>query len=217
MMDARKIHGAKVIAAFAVVYLIWGSTYAAIRVVVEQLPALATSGVRFVLAGVIFHVLARIRAERPLSLKHCTGPALSGLLMLTASHGLVCYAEQTMPSSLAAVLMAKGVSPGAALVFLLVGPATNMASLLVIGRRLGKRTAVVYLGSLVAAALVIASAVDAFMDGWNWIPKIADPSIHEHFNWFNWIGSAMLALGFLHVWQRQFVRRFRSKVDAKTA
>ena len=94
------------IAAFAAVYVIWGSTYAAIRVVVEQLPPLFTSGFRFVVAGAVLYAIARVRRESPLTVRECMGPAASGLLMLTASHGLVCWGEQTMPSSLAAVLMA---------------------------------------------------------------------------------------------------------------
>jgi hypothetical protein len=141
------------------------------------------------------------------------GPAQ---IIVAVIAGVPIYICASASTPIAAVLMAKGVSPGAALVFLLVGPATNMASLMVIGRRLGKRTAVVYLGSLVAAALVIAFSVEAFMGGWNWIPKIADPSLHEHFTWFNWIGAAVLALGFLHVWRRQAIRRFRTKAATQT-
>jgi len=131
--------------------------------------------------------------------------------------GVPIYICASASTPIAAVLMAKGVSPGAALVFLLVGPATNMASLMVIGRRLGKRTAVVYLGSLVVSALVIAFAVDAFLGGWDWFPKIADPLIHEHVTWFNWIGAAILALGFVYVWIRSLRKRIQTQVKVRTA
>lgn len=131
--------------------------------------------------------------------------------------GVPIYICASASTPIAAVLMAKGVSPGAALVFLLVGPATNVASLMVIGRRLGKRTAAVYLGALVASALVIAFAVDAFLGRWNWMPKIADPMLQGHVTWFNWIGSAILALGLLFVWWRQMKQRMSEKIQIPTA
>lgn len=126
--------------------------------------------------------------------------------------GVPIYICASASTPIAAVLMAKGVSPGAALVFLLVGPATNMASLMVIGRRLGKRTAIVYLGSVIVTALVIAFAVDAFLGGWDWFPKIADPFIHEHVTWFNWTGTAILSLGFLYVWMRSLRKKMRAPI-----
>lgn len=105
-MTPRPYRRLQTAAAFAAVYLIWGSTYAAIRIVVAQLPPLTTSGFRFITAGAIMWAIARLCREKTPSLREATGPAISGWLMLSASHGLVCWAEQYVDSNLAAVLMA---------------------------------------------------------------------------------------------------------------
>ena len=124
-------------------------------------------------------------------------------LLLAVVVGVPLYICASASTPIAAVLMAKGVSPGAALVFLLVGPATNLASLFVVGHRLGKRTAVIYLVSLVATALAIGWIVNMTMGGWNWLPRVADPVLHEHYTLLNWLGAGVLLFGFLYTWWRQ--------------
>ncbi|GAB4317602.1 MAG: SO_0444 family Cu/Zn efflux transporter [Candidatus Zixiibacteriota bacterium] len=123
-------------------------------------------------------------------------------LILAVVAGVPIYICASASTPIAAVLMMKGLSPGAALVFLLVGPATNFASLLVIGRRLGTRTAAVYLGSVIITALAIGAVVNAFTGHWNWIPNIASPLVHEHIGVVNWISAGILLLGILSVWVR---------------
>lgn len=97
---------ALVIAAFAAVYVIWGSTYLAILWVIESIPPLLMASGRFLLAGVILYAWMRIRGEsRP------TGPewraaAIAGALMLAGGNGSVVVAEQWVPSGLTALLVA---------------------------------------------------------------------------------------------------------------
>ena len=108
MSNTRRLISPGVVAAFAAIYLIWGSTYAAIRLVVTHLPPLTAGGVRFILAGVMLLVYLRLRGESLPGLRRLAGPAVSGALMLTGSHGLVGWAQQWVPSGLAAVIMATG-------------------------------------------------------------------------------------------------------------
>jgi len=136
-----------------------------------------------------------------------TGVPGSAQLFLAVAAGVPIYICASASTPIAAALMAKGVSPGAALVFLLVGPATNLASLLVVGRRMGKRTAAIYLLSLVVVALLIGWCVNALMGGWNWVPRIANPELHEHYTMFNWVGAGLLLLGFLYTWWGQMRSR----------
>src|SRR5258705_13930323 len=98
---------ARLVAAFAAVYLIWGSTYLAIRFAVETLPPLLMAGARFLIAGLILLVWSRFRdaAARPTSLDWRTGLA-SGLLLLLGGNGGVVWAEQRVPSGIAALLVA---------------------------------------------------------------------------------------------------------------
>jgi drug/metabolite transporter (DMT)-like permease len=98
---------ARLIAAFAAVYIIWGSTYLAIRFAVETLPPLLMAGARFLIAGLILLIWARFRTpnDRPTSIDWETG-LISGLLLLLGGNGGVVWAEQRVPSGIAALLVA---------------------------------------------------------------------------------------------------------------
>jgi len=78
--------------AFAAVYLIWGSTYLAIRVGVRSLPPFLLSGVRFVSAGGLLYGLLRARGTPAPTRAEWAHAAIAGLLMLTAGNGLVTWA-----------------------------------------------------------------------------------------------------------------------------
>ena len=98
---------ARLIAAFAAVYLIWGSTYLAIRFAVETLPPFLMAGFRFVVAGATLLVWSRLRAggRGPTRRDWVTGLA-SGALLLLGGNGAVVWAEQRVPSGIAALLVA---------------------------------------------------------------------------------------------------------------
>jgi drug/metabolite transporter (DMT)-like permease len=86
------------------VYIIWGSTYLAIRYAIETLPPLSMAAARYLLAGLIMFALALFRKEKPLNTKQKKVAAWTGLLMVTAN-GLVCVAERWVPSGIAAVII----------------------------------------------------------------------------------------------------------------
>ena len=95
--------------ALATVYLVWGSTYLAIRVMVETVPPLLGAGLRFLLAGAVlypFLVARRGRAVLRVPARHVGAGALVGCLFLAGGTGLVTVAERDVPSGLAAVLVA---------------------------------------------------------------------------------------------------------------
>ncbi len=96
-------------AALLVIYLVWGSTYLAIRVVVQALPPLASAGVRFLLAGTIVALaiglrsgLGRLRVSRA----ELAGAAVVGVLLLLGGNGLVSVGELVVPSALTALIIA---------------------------------------------------------------------------------------------------------------
>lgn len=91
--------------------------------------------------------------------RHLGGGLSAMLLMLVV--GIPIYICASASTPIAAALILKGVSPGAALVFLLVGPATNAASLMVLWRILGRRATAVYLVAVAVSALLCGLAVDA--------------------------------------------------------
>ena len=98
---------ARLIAAFAAVYIVWGSTYLAIRFAVETLPPLLMAGARFLIAGLILLAWARARTPtvRPSRVDWKTG-LISGALLLLGGNGGVVWAEQRVPSGIAALLVA---------------------------------------------------------------------------------------------------------------
>ena len=81
-------------------------------------------------------------------------------MWLMLAIGTPLYVCATASTPIAAALIAKGLNPGAALVFLLVGPATNITTLLVVGRMLGRRILAAYLTGVVAVALAVGFAAD---------------------------------------------------------
>ena len=90
--------------------------------------------------------------------RYLGSPWTSMLVMLVV--GLPLYVCATASTPLAAALMLKGLNPGAALVFLLVGPATNLATVLVVGRMFGKLSAALYVGTIAVMSLVCGALLD---------------------------------------------------------
>ena len=96
---------AKVIGAFAAVYVIWGSTYLAIRYAIETIPPFLMMGVRSVIAGLILYVWSR-RKGAQLSRGEIRPLVILGVLFFLLGHGLLSWAQKTVASGLAAVLIA---------------------------------------------------------------------------------------------------------------
>jgi drug/metabolite transporter (DMT)-like permease len=95
-----------VVFAFLAIYLIWGTTFFAIRIAVSEIPPLFAAGVRMFLAGVILLAFMWMRgAERPTRLQW-RNLALMGSLMFVIDYGALFWAERYIPSGIAAVLSA---------------------------------------------------------------------------------------------------------------
>ena len=94
-----------VLVAFAIVYVVWGSTYLAIRVAVETLPPFLMAGVRFLIAGGMLYTGLRLRGVPAPKAIHWRNSALVGTLLLLGGNGLVVWAEQTVASGVAALVI----------------------------------------------------------------------------------------------------------------
>jgi drug/metabolite transporter (DMT)-like permease len=97
---------AKILLAFAAVYLIWGSTYLAIRYAVQTIPPFFMAGCRFAMAGATLYLLTRAGGATPPSRRDWAGAAILGALLLVSGNGGLSWAEQRVPSGLAALLLA---------------------------------------------------------------------------------------------------------------
>lgn len=95
------------IAAFAAVYLIWGSTYLAIKYAIESMPTFLMAGVRFLVAGGVLYTAARLSSgyEKPKAV-HWRTSLIVGTLLLGVGNGAVVLAEHYISSSMTALLIA---------------------------------------------------------------------------------------------------------------
>ncbi len=97
---------AEIMLAFAAVYILWGSTYLAIRFGVETIPPFLLAGVRHLTAGTLLFGWLRMRGAPWPTLRHWRAAAVVGGLLLLGGNGLVTWAEQKVPSGLAALIVA---------------------------------------------------------------------------------------------------------------
>jgi drug/metabolite transporter (DMT)-like permease len=105
-MLANRAPRTQILLAFLAVYIIWGSTYLAIRFAVATMPPFLMAGVRFLIAGSILYLWLRLRgAERPKLINWRSALVIGGLLLLGGKGG-VSWAEVHVPSGLAALLVA---------------------------------------------------------------------------------------------------------------
>ena len=137
-------------------------------------------------------------------------PLLNMAVVLLFSVPMYLCATGSIP--VAAALMLKGLTPGAALVLLMAGPATNMASLLVIGKVLGRRTLAAYLGAIVAGAVGFGLAIDYLLPAAWFIPSGAVHAACHGQAGYSWveIASSVVLVGLLAY---ALVRRFIHKND----
>ncbi len=96
----------RLVAAFAAVYVLWGSTYLGIRISMETLPPFFTQGVRFMTAGAVMYAWARRRGAAPPSRREWVGGAVAGVLLFVCGTGGVVWSERLIPSGVAALIVA---------------------------------------------------------------------------------------------------------------
>ena len=92
--------------ALLAVYVVWGSTYFAIRVALESWPPFLLGAVRFLLAGGMLYAFLRLRGSAAPTRQQWFNAAVTGTLLLGVGNGLVCFAEQSVASGLAAIAVA---------------------------------------------------------------------------------------------------------------
>src|SRR5271156_4660744 len=96
----------RVILAFAAIYVLWGSTYLAIRIAVQLVPPLFAAGSRFFFAGTLLYAVMRLCGRQRPSGKEWSSLLVIGSLMFVVTYGAVFWAEQYVPSGFTSVLEA---------------------------------------------------------------------------------------------------------------
>jgi drug/metabolite transporter (DMT)-like permease len=96
---------AKTWLAMSAIYIIWGSTYLAIRFTVETIPPFMSAGLRFLIAAVIIYIWRRLSGDPLPTRRQWRDTAIVGLLLLLGGNGLVSWAEQKVPSGITALII----------------------------------------------------------------------------------------------------------------
>jgi drug/metabolite transporter (DMT)-like permease len=95
-----------VLAAFAGIYTIWGTTYLAIAIAIQTLPPFISGAIRFLLAALLMALWLRTRTPRPFAGVNLPAAALCGVLLAGIGNGFVIWAQQGIPSGIAALIVA---------------------------------------------------------------------------------------------------------------
>jgi len=96
----------KLLLAFAIIYLVWGSTYLAIRIGVREIPPFLMAGLRFTAAGLVMWAWMRLTGNPSPTLREWRGASVLGTLMFLIDYACLFWAEQRVPSGIAAVILA---------------------------------------------------------------------------------------------------------------
>ncbi|MCU1304635.1 MAG: Permease of the drug/metabolite transporter superfamily [Candidatus Sulfotelmatobacter sp.] len=96
----------KTLLAFAIIYFVWGSTFLAIRVGVREVPPFLLAGMRFFAAGIVLYIWMRASGTPSPTRREWASATLLALLIFVVDYGLLFWAEQRVPSGIAAVMMA---------------------------------------------------------------------------------------------------------------
>jgi drug/metabolite transporter (DMT)-like permease len=96
----------KIITAFIIIYIVWGSTYLAIKYGIESWPPFILAGTRFLIAGGSLYAYLRWKGEHRPSKTSWIHQTIIGAMMLIGGNGLVCFGEQKVPSGIAALIVA---------------------------------------------------------------------------------------------------------------
>jgi drug/metabolite transporter (DMT)-like permease len=165
---AAKAHRITVALSFLSIYVIWGSTYLAIRYAVETIPPLYTAGMRHLVAGTILLLWSFAKKLRP-TWAQIRASVVIGAFFFLVGHGALHWAEVRVPSGLASLLVA--IEP--ILVFLLISAAEKrwrMNASLLVGVLLGLGGVALLIGRSVLASgpLMLGSAVAILVGALSW-------------------------------------------------
>ncbi len=139
-------------------------------------------------------------------------PVMQMLMILVVSIPLYICATGTIP--LAAILILKGISPGAAFVLLMAGPATNAATITMIGKVMGKKALISYLGTIIAGALLFGVIID-YVFPVEWFTQITNMHLHHQHNtgsgWLQIISAVVLSLLIINGYVQRYLQMKKSK------
>ncbi|MGM0516529.1 MAG: SO_0444 family Cu/Zn efflux transporter [Pseudomonadota bacterium] len=138
-----------------------------------------------------------------------------GSYLLMAVIGVPMYVCATASTPIAAGLLVAGMSPGAALVFLLAGPATNIGTLGILRKHFGTRTIAAYLAAVIGSALLAGIVLDLLWTRFDWALPQAAPAGHEiTIGWLGGLSVLLLAVATARAWAKRRTARRNTEDSA---
>lgn len=161
---------------------------------------------QWLIIGLLMAALISVLIPDNFFSEHITSDWTGMFLILLASIPLYVCATASVP--IAAVLLMKGLPPGAILVFLMAGPATNIATITVLLKTLGRQTTLIYLGTIVIGALLFGYLINLMPRDW-FAPMMAGDHHHELLpKWFSIASAIMLVLLVINgYFQKYFIKQ----------
>lgn len=145
-----------------------------------------------------------------------SNPYINMLIVLVASIPMYVCATGSVP--IAAALMMKGLSPGAAFVFLMAGPATNAATITVIKQAMGTKALISYLTSIIAGAILIGLFINQLPPNWFFLPGMS-MGTHNHtvenLDWFSILSAITLLLLLLNGMRLKYIPKTKQRTMSK--
>ncbi len=172
--------------------------------------------VKWLVIGLLIAAIIAVIIPDDFFLRYLKNDYLSMLIVLLISIPLYVCATGSVP--IAAVLMLKGLSPGAAIVFLMAGPATNAATITVIGNTMGKKTLFTYLFSIIAGALFFGILINEFLPRELFLNAIRHIHVgtHQHSilpNWLQIASAIILTILMINGLVRKYLIRYFKKTN----
>ncbi len=145
----------------------------------------------YLLPAILITAALTVWLDVPTAVTAAIGSPFVQMLVLLGL-GIPVYVCATAATPIAAALIVAGFSPGAALVFLLAGPATNLMTISAVVNMLGRRAAVVYCATIAITSLAFGALLDAIYAAWGIAPAARAGHQHEHIGILHWTSAAIV-------------------------
>jgi len=175
---------------------------------------------KWLVLGILIAGLIAVFIPDSIFTSYLNNPLLNMLIVLAIAIPTYTCATGSIP--LAAVLMMKGLTPGAAFVFLMAGPATSIASITVTGKILGRKTLFIYLASIIGGSIACGLLIDYLLPAqWFSMSMMNHDLLHQHhhesFSWIKTVCSAMLTLLLINALIQKYIHSAKLKNQSLTA
>lgn len=165
---------------------------------------------KWIILGIVLGTLISYLVPETLFKSYFSNRFLSYLFMMLVGTPLYVCATGSIPIALSFII--KGISPGAALVFLITGPATNSATILFVFKRLGKKTLLIYLVSIFIISLVSGFLLDTIFKNFDFMRNQITHRHSENINYWKLFSSIVLIVLILRPY---LIRIWRKKMEGK--